>query len=1773
MADKKKVTVTTETKKPTGLVITRNQEDFSISWKIGDKNYADGQQIYWRTNQTKKGHWNKLACGITTTAKTVTLNFNNYIPHTKKLLSKIRFKIRGNRETYKTETSKKETTHKCTWSDYAEKEFDIYKPKRPKVSATLSEEYANRCSFHWTAANPSKDHRPFERVQWQSKLLKDSKVTKGKEAFKKSTKGVSGEYKSGTGGASGTEVIIEDSSRVNGATPYTRWFRARSRGPGGSSKWVYAKHVYAKSNPASNVEVSTWEKNNGYLVSVKWTTSRNAAKPINSIIVQYGIGTPGAGMTTPAGLSWNDVLTLKPKDGTDKAVFTVDEFLENDQVLFVRINTQHDGVTTPGNAVIARVGALSTPTLTNVVPVEQTHRATITATNESEVPGSFLAVTYKTAAEPDAIFIGIIEPGETQTVVQAPDWGTGEKSFGVRAFVGQYTAQTRSDGVTIYTITAYDGKKRMSSGEVWDNGAVPPAPTGVAAVPTETPGTVRVSWNNPWTAADGVELSWADHADAWESTEPPESYTVSSAYAAAWNIVGLEVGKTWFIRVRLLAGDASDPTPGPWSEIISQNLASAPNIPVLTLSEAIIAADGTVTASWGFASSDGTAQAYAEICEATINETTGVITYGDPKWTTLTAQHIDINAAEAEWTTGETYNLCVRVQSASGEFSDGWSAPVPITIAEPISAEITQTSLVSETIEENPREFAGEVVTFENTSEAGVATSLIANIDAEQDLNGYESPWIHDDNENTPYLLRSSDTVAEVGNSIFDTLVGGTLAVNQLVQNGNFADGTNNWSIAGGTMSASAGTCEITATGASTQFYQNISAKVQGHKIFYTVDVLVSANMNFAISWGDTIRGNTAVGSTKQTIAGIGIVGGGNKNFNLIATSMTAGDTIKYSNINSIDLTQFFCGSTIADYVYNLEQATAGSGVAWLKQYYPSIFNSYQPYNAGELMSVEASAHVMTGKNSLDYTAMGQGYISGTDGSVVAWSSTLQERVSDYIQIQGGNDYIFSATVNNSSEKWVGIGIYDADKNFIMRVGTTKGTGANFTQEISATNTANAKYVRVSFRTYGIAEKAQLEKGTIATDYEAYTQTSYPLDSTLTLRGIPKLNNGVPYYDGDTYKSDGSVNRRYGIVDMGSLNYVVSSSDTFYTIITDKNNGFGNIESSKYPTAVSAGIGNLGDKQVVGENGGKAVYVKDSAFSGYTAAQVKSAMSGVYLIYELATPTTETAEPFTNPQVVYADGTEEYVTNNVVPVGHVTDHANICPITGHDTVNVIVSPTTTGGTTYSMALGSTVYGGTLDIVSGVLTLTGGYLKLNTSAIGGTENWPSWINCGVRAMAGGGLNQAVAGALSSISNRIYANTTGANDILFFSAAELGKTKSELIAMAMDVEFFIPLATPTTTTLTAQQVELLLGTNNIWADTGDVSARVVDSARTATSLKDMPLTITVTGAGETGETTVAIERAESYYLDRPDERDFTGHENETIALFSQTGEAQITIDNGDLIGTLDDGAQYRIVADVSDGIGQTAREELEFEVHWSHQAVEPTATVEIDNENLIAKITPIAPAEAEPGDTCDIYRLSVDRPELIFEGAEFGTMYVDPYPALGEMGGHRIVFRTSNGDYITEDNTIAWADYTQEETGGVETMFNIIDFDGNQVRLMYDITIDAGWEKDFQQTKYLGGHIQGDWNAAVSRTGSVGGSLIVTQDQETIQNLRRLADYPGICHVRTRDGSSYAADVQVSEARDMGRDVIRSEFTLSITRVDPEGFDGLTYADWLAGTPNE
>ena len=65
---------------------------------------------------------------------------------------------------------------------------------------------------------------------------------------------------------------------------------------------------------------------------------------------------------------------------------------------------------------------------------------------------------------------------------------------------------------------------------------------------------------------------------------------------------------------------------------------------------------------------------------------------------------------------------------------------------------------------------------------------------------------------------------------------------------------------------------------------------------------------------------------------------------------------------------------------------------------------------------------------------------------------------------------------------------------------------------------------------------------------------------------------------------------------------------------------------------------------------------------------------------------------------------------------------------------------------------------------------------------------------------------------------------------------------------------------------------------------------------------------------------------------------------------------------------------------------------------------------------------------------------------------------------------------------------------------------------------------------------------------------------------IQAMRRLAEYTGICHVRTVDGSSYAADVQVSETTGYNVAGKIATFDVSITRIDPEEYDGVTLSAW-------
>ena len=407
-----------------------------------------------------------------------------------------------------------------------------------------------------------------------------------------------------------------------------------------------------------------------------------------------------------------------------------------------------------------------------------------------------------------------------------------------------------------------------------------------------------------------------------------------------------------------------------------------------------------------------------------------------------------------------------------------------------------------------------------------------------------------------------------------------------------------------------------------------------------------------------------------------------------------------------------------------------------------------------------------------------------------------------------------------------------------------------------------------------------------------------------------------------------------------------------------------------------------------------------------------------------------------------------------------------------------------------------------------------------------------------------------------------------------------------------------------------------TDTVYDDEGE---EVEEVQRVRFTLKALPITLNITGAGESGTTIVAIERTANFFAEKPDDSIDKGYEGETVALIRQPGEAPITITKDDLIGSLDDEGVYKLVVTIIDENGQTATSEHvsatdlteskfnankdilftrteerpyiytlvdpeatfddtesyyfknEFTVAWRHQPTQfnsdggPIASVEVDNEHYGVKITTTVPESYEEGDVVDIYRLSVDKPELIVEDGNFGETYVDPYPAIGEFGGHRVVYKTINGDYMTEDRYTSWVDLGVDEGDIIETPYTIINFDDGPAEILFNIDLSNAWKKDFKETRYLGGHIQGDWNPGVSRTGSVSTVLVTTRNQETIRIMRRLADYAGITHIRTRDGSSYAANIDVSENRSYNNDEL-SNYSLNITRVDSESLDGMTLDDW-------
>lgn len=766
---------------------------------------------------------------------------------------------------------------------------------------------------------------------------------------------------------------------------------------------------------------------------------------------------------------------------------------------------------------------------------------------------------------------------------------------------------------------------------------------------------------------------------------------------------------------------------------------------------------------------------------------------------------------------------------------------------------------------------SGEIATFRTSVEKPL--KVVAQINPVQDLHGYANPWISTTAEQVPYNFRAVyGSAPEVSNRIYDTLIGGTVAWNQIVQNGNFVDASG-WAFGNLIGSASVANNIVTVTysqestgGYRTAISRTLPSADMSHKYLLLFDAKSDFAGNMTAQFGDNIGKFQALSANNWVTFGF-IDNWKHETSKVLflqpsSVSIVQGSTLQFKNVNFFDLTQMF-GSTIADYIYSLETATAGAGVAWFRNLFPK---PYYAYDAGSLQSVQAGSHVTTGFNQISEVEFGNIDASGEDSG----TNAKYIRTKGYIKVVPNTTYCFSVNKNTRNIQLYVL-TYDGNKTLISRYAVASGIVASSTHPTFSTT--GVGYIRAFvYATTEFSSVNEIEMcinlhwdGERDGEYEAYSAHTYALDSDLVLRGLPKLDsNNKLYYDGDRYQSDGTVTRKYGIVDLGTLTWTYDSGNSlFISKITDALVGSSSkgvlCVCKKYlSTAYRATMswGSFPDMGIsVGNNYSASVNlaIKDST-AGTDATAFTTSMSGVYLVYELATPTTESADPFTNPQEVNPYGTEEFVdagttastpTRDVeIPVGHETYNANICPITGWTECNIYNETEYDASATPKISITfpnppGTVYGGTLtvnkdgtgtlvvDRATDVIDENSSITSNGILPYGGAEikYVPSAIKKPASSLLTEGLLSNIFKATEDIivPYVVQGRTTSGN--IFFNMPSNVTTKEEASTWFgnNNTQISYLLATPVTYTLTAEQVGQILsvkGVNNVWCDIGAV-----------------------------------------------------------------------------------------------------------------------------------------------------------------------------------------------------------------------------------------------------------------------------------------------------------------------------------------------------------------
>ena len=490
--------------------------------------------------------------------------------------------------------------------------------------------------------------------------------------------------------------------------------------------------------------------------------------------------------------------------------------------------------------------------------------------------------------------------------------------------------------------------------------------------------------------------------------------------------------------------------------------------------------------------------------------------------------------------------------------------------------------------------------------------------------------------QETPFVMQGTGTANNT--EIVDTSPvgkqlekqGNTICLNQLVENGNFAD-TSGWTTTNATLSVSSNVATFTAGSRTGRIVSGSIDIISGHKYLLICSIKKSLSTeNIKCDANNSTYGN--LGSTEiafdentnwQTKSMI-LVSSYTATYNIRIVDYTYNEwtSTQVKNVQLIDLTQWFNNDIPQDLLDN------PSHWSWYQNY-----GDYIAYNTGELVNCAGRYLVDTFRNQWnEKTELGTWGVSGKV------DANDKIRSDDYILVKPNITYYARTGVGTTNRIY--IFYYDKNKNYL-------GDTGGYIYNTTFTTPSNCWYIAFYCNSaYGttynndITISLYYATGDGYSEYYAYEQPKVYDTGVEVLRKASSVK--------DIKAPDGTITRRIGT-------YTFTGQETWETL-GEQGAKSCNVISSLSKGASGSSVANVLCPILIAEtfnniyygNNTNGIAISSTGLIVVNTNQVNN-LTGKTIYYELATPTTEQGTPFAENIEINDYGTMYWLdTNNAL---------------------------------------------------------------------------------------------------------------------------------------------------------------------------------------------------------------------------------------------------------------------------------------------------------------------------------------------------------------------------------------------------------------------------------------------------------------------------------------------------------------------------------------------